>query len=69
MTVQPARKRKPSAMEETARVLLIARAIDLELRSMYPPQMILNHDSTVVMPGAGWDILTVADRIAARTED
>lgn len=59
MTVARPRSKKPTAAEETARVLRIARMIDEELR-------VTNPDDPII---ATLDVLAVADRIAARTED
>lgn len=74
--VQPASKPKRTSFEEVARVLRIAQAIDEELRRIAPlmpsgtPQgLIVGPDTTITYAGAGWDILAVADRIAARTEE
>ena len=62
-------KPKPQAHEEVARVLRIAQMIDEELRAMYPPTAYFvqpTEPPTILPPG--WDILTTAERIAARTE-
>ena len=61
-------KPKPQAFEEVARVLNIARMLDEELRAITgPPKgFTLGPDSTTI--GPSFDILAVAERIAARTE-
>lgn len=53
------RTSKRTWMEETARVMAIARAIDEELRALYPPVMVISSET----------LLEVADRIASRTEE
>ena len=64
---RPARP-KPQAHEEVARVLNIARMIDEELRAIVgPPKGILVGADTQII-GPSFDILAVAERIAARTE-
>ena len=69
MTVPRSRKPKPTATDEVARVLHIARMIDEELRALMPPQgLVIGPDTTITYAGAGWDILATAERIAARTE-
>ena len=68
MSVAPRRRPKPSATDEVARVLHIARMIDEELRAMFPPQgYVVPPEHTTIM-SLGWDILATAERIAARTE-
>ena len=61
---QPA-KPKPQAHEEVSRVLNIARMIDEELR-VDLKGLVVGPDT--VITGPAWDILAVAERIAARTE-
>lgn len=58
-------KPKPRASDEVARVLRIAQMLDEEIRSIAgpPPDIIRTAD---IFPA--WNILEVAERIAARTE-
>lgn len=58
-------KPKPQAVDEVARVLRIARMIDDELR-VDLVGVIFNKDTEII--GPAFDILAVAERIAARTE-
>ena len=64
---QPA-KPKPTASSEVARVLHIAQMLDAEIRAIIgPPKGVTITRETEVI-GPSFDILAVAERIAARTE-
>lgn len=70
MSVPRSRRAKRTWIEETVRVMAIARAIDEEIRVIgrIPPEM-LNGATVIEANISGSAILEVADRIAARTED
>jgi hypothetical protein len=72
MTVQPARKRKPSAADEAARVLTIFEMLCDEIAKRQGFPLVVWHDAKreyVADSPTRAAVLTVANSIAARTED
>jgi hypothetical protein len=72
MSVPAARKGKPKAADEAARVLRIYDWLtdELDKRHVGDPDLSISHDTAASVLVAGRSaILAVAERIAARTED
>ena len=65
----PARKQKPTSADEVARVLRIFDILGDELNRRWQPVVIISDVLPVPNYGPRWDLLTIADRIASRTED
>ena len=75
MTVARARAKKPTSVDEITRVLriydLLTEEVDRRLRptGVGGTPIIFGPDSTITYGPVTYDILAVAERIAARTED